>query len=193
MPNEQLDSSEQLIERICRADETALAELFDRLADHAYAIAVGILRDADDADEVINDVFARVWRQAERFDPERGSAASWIGVMVRSQSLDRLRQRRRHAALSLHPEDNTIAYSEEDEPRPDQATEQALLSRLTRRALAGLSDAQSQVLRMAYFRDLSHRDIAEMLQLPLGTVKSHCRRGLGRLRQVLVDIDPASR
>ncbi len=185
------DSSERLIERICRADESALAELFDRLADHAYAIAMGILRNADDAEEVINDAFARVWRQAERFDPERGSAASWIGIMVRSQSLDRLRQRRQHAAQSLHPDGNTEAYSEDDEPWPDQAAEHASLARLTRRALAGLSDAQRQVLSMAYFRDLSHRDIADMLQLPLGTVKSHCRRGLTRLRRALVDIDPA--
>lgn len=187
------DCSEQLIERICRADQSALAELFDRLADHAYAIALGILRDADDADEIVNDVFARVWRQAERFDPERGSAASWVGVMVRSQSLDRLRQRRRHERDALHPDGNTVAYSEDTGPGPDQVADHALFALITRRALAGLSDAQRQVLRMAYFRDLSHRDIADMLQLPLGTVKSHCRRGLSRLRHALVDTDPASR
>ncbi|TVQ36460.1 MAG: sigma-70 family RNA polymerase sigma factor [Wenzhouxiangella sp.] len=181
-----------LVERICRGEAEALGELFDCLADHNYAIAVSILRNPDDAEEILNDVFARVWTHAERYDPKRGSVAAWVGVMTRSRCLDRLRQLARRGG-QLNPEDSNLTYLEDQHALPEQATEQALLARAARGALAGLSEIQRRILRLAYFRDMSQRDIAEMLQLPLGTVKSHCRRGLGRLRQALDDFDPAAR
>ena len=179
------------IDRICRADEQALGALFDAQANRLFAQAMKILRHPDDAEEVINDVFSTVWLRAESFDAGRGTVSAWLTTMTRSRCLDRLRREARHRSDSLNPESDYDAYDSESNDETEHQADQFALGDATDQALDGLSVGQRQVLRLAFFQDLSHQDIADRLNMPLGTVKSHCRRGLALLRNALAAYDPA--
>lgn len=182
----------ELVERICRADEQALAELFDRLAEPCYAIALSILKDPDNAEEVVSEVFDQVWRRAESFDPCRGTVTTWINVLTRSRSLDCWRREARHAADHLNPEEHSDAYHEHDAHLPENQADRHSFGVQARKVMASMSPGQQRVLKMAFFHDLSHQEISQRLKMPLGTVKSHCRRGLALLRWALHRYDPAS-
>jgi RNA polymerase sigma-70 factor (ECF subfamily) len=182
-----------LIERICRSDERALGELFDHQSERLFALALAMTRNADDAEEIVNDVFSAVWMRAESFDPERGSVAAWLGTMTRSRCLDRLRREVRHRADPLNPEGRAPAYGVMMDNQTERFSEQASLGEAAAKAMQQLNAAQCRVLRMAFFQDLSHQDIAARLKMPLGTVKSHCRRGMLALRSALGAYNPARR
>lgn len=185
--------AEQLIERVCESDESALATLFDMFADRVYAIAVSIVHSSALAEEICSDVFMQVWMKADRFDPVRGSAKAWIFTMARSRSLDALRREARHRREQLHPETDVAAYTDDNAEQTFDQLETATVASAVRDSLHALNRGQRQVIRLAFFKGLSHQEIAERLGLPLGTVKSHCRRGLGRMRSVLSLFDPARR
>jgi RNA polymerase sigma-70 factor, ECF subfamily len=177
--------AEQLIERICESDERALEMLFDLFAVRVYAISMSILKCRSLADEVCSEVFMQVWLKADTFDPARGNAQSWIVTMARSRSLDRLRREARHRGESLHPERLGTTYSNQQTLEPGDQFERGASAAVVRRSIEQLTQGQQRVVRLAFFKGLSHQEIAERLSMPLGTVKSHCRRGLGRLRSVL--------
>jgi RNA polymerase sigma-70 factor, ECF subfamily len=180
-----------LIERICRSDEQALAQLFDRLADHAYGVAFRILRNHDDAEEVVGEVFQQIWLKADGWDSARGSVMAWINVLTRSRSLDHLRREARHQGVPLHPNAGPDAYHGQGDDKLQHFMELDMFGAEARQVLDTLSAGQRQVLRLAFFQDMSHQEIAHRLKMPLGTVKSHCRRGLGLLRSALGRYDPA--
>ncbi len=182
--------AEQLIEQICTSDEMALATLFDMFADRVYALALPIVGCAGLVEEVCSDVFTQVWLKADRFDPARGNAESWIMMMARSRSLDRLRKEARHRSGLPHPFDDTVAYSDQSLEEPSGQFESDVTASAVRHSLAALNDGQQRVIRMAFFRGLSHQEIATRLGVPLGTVKSHCRRGLARMRSALMHYHP---
>lgn len=181
----------ELIERICRADEQALGELFDLQANRLYAMACSILGSRDDAEEVVNDVLGAVWARAESYDPARGTVEAWLTTMTRSRCLDRLRRDHRHRARRLNPDAMPAAYDEMMVMPGEHDSRLHDLGMATARAMRRLTAAQRRVVRLAFFQELSHRDIAARLQMPLGTVKSHCRRGLALLRRSLSAYDPA--
>ncbi|MDZ7789143.1 MAG: sigma-70 family RNA polymerase sigma factor [Xanthomonadales bacterium] len=187
MPLQHTDPSE-LIESICGADERALATLFDLYADRVYGQALSILRCPDDAEEVCSEVFDKAWIGAERFDPERGSVATWLGAMARNASLDRLRRNARHVRDRV---DVDVDGAESLQPVPELLVDQKQFKEASRDALATLSKTQRRVLRLAFIQGLTHQDIANRLRMPLGTVKSHCRRGLCAMRSALIRFDPA--
>jgi RNA polymerase sigma-70 factor, ECF subfamily len=180
-----------LLERICRAEQSALADLFDEQSDRLFALAMSVLRNADDAEEIVNDVFAQVWLRAESYDARRGSVSAWLNTMTRSRCLDRLRREQRHKAEVLNPESTVPAYQGHADPDIDDLADRAALRSAARAAIGRLTLAQRRVLRLAFFQDLSHQDIAMRLKMPLGTVKSHCRRGISLLRGALGAYDPA--
>lgn len=182
MGNTSTPSPESLIRQINDGEETALATLFDRFADHAYAIAIGIVRNPSEAEEIVNDVFSAVWMQAGRFDSQRGSVANWIGIMTRSRSLDRLRKLARNKTTSVHPVEDAVSYLQDNEELCDWQLDQQTIRPLINSAFQALSPAQGQALELALFEELSHSEIAKRLNLPLGTVKSHCKRGMARLK-----------
>ncbi len=182
--------AEQLIERVCASDEMALATLFDMFADRVYALALPIVGCVGLAEEVCSDVFTQVWLNADRFDPARGNAESWIMMMARSRSLDRLRKEARHRSGLPHPLEEAVAYSDRDPEEPSRELESDITASAVRQSLEALNDGQKRVIRMAFFRGLSHHEIASRLGMPLGTVKSHCRRGLARMRSALLQYHP---
>ena len=175
-----------LVGRLRFGDADALGRLYDLAVGRVYAIALRVLRDPGDAEEVVSDVFLQVWEQAASYCPERGAVMAWLQTLAWSRAVDRRRRLRRHrAAEPLHPEDAPAAYtSGEDDPAEALASSLANVRRV-REAVAALSPAQRQVLSLAYGEDLSHPDIAQRTGLPLGTVKSHARRGMAALRAAL--------
>jgi len=181
-----------LIARIARQDEDALGALYDATVGRVYGMALRILRDEQGAEEVAEEVFFQVWRQAGRYDPARGRPLGWLLNLARSRALDQLR--RRDEALS-HPDPSTLHADERGgEPGFSEAREgrdpQDLLAateahRGLHRALAALEPVPRQMVALAFFRGLTHEEIAASTNLPLGTVKSHIRRALTALRAAL--------
>ncbi|HEY1011609.1 MAG TPA: sigma-70 family RNA polymerase sigma factor [Herpetosiphonaceae bacterium] len=177
---------EQAMDRLARGDLGALEELYQRYARPIYSLAIRILGDERDAEEVLQDVLERAWRHAPSFDRQRGRVATWLLSMAHHVAIDvlRKRQRRPQAADSESAEKATRLIAD---PAPD-AAEQALSNEqadLIRQALRELPDSQKQAIELAYFKELSHLEIAALLGDPLGTVKTRIRRGMERLKAVL--------
>jgi RNA polymerase sigma-70 factor (ECF subfamily) len=167
-----------LIARIREGDETAVTALYDRHAAPLLALAYRILGNRADAEDVVLEALARVWREAERFDAARGSLRAWLTVMVRSRALDLIRARRRSERLTAdaargNPEAAMVVGdpAEEDERR-----------RRVLAALAELPGPQREAIELAYYGGFSQSEIAERLGAPLGTVKTRIRDGMQKLR-----------
>ncbi len=164
-------------------DSSGLAALYDRHARAIYSLAIRILADAAEAEDVVQDVFTQAWRQATRYDAARAPVAGWLMIITRARALDRLRRRRSRIAEA----DMDASTPDPRDPDPSQETlaisaEQA--DRL-RGALGELSDGQRAAIELAYYEGLSQSDIAERLHQPLGTIKTRMRSGLLKLREVL--------
>lgn len=175
--------------RVIAGDERALGQLYDRFGTFAYSLAAAIVPDRSDAEEVVADAFAQIWRSAATFDGSRGSVTAWVSTIVRTRSLDLLRSQKRRARVL----DEAAAMTDEGAspglsmgaPSPDRGVEVSEAQVLVRRALAELPAAQRQVLELAYFGGLSQSEIAERLSEPLGTVKTRMRAGMEKMRQSL--------
>src|ERR1700736_4025354 len=176
-------ADEAALARMAQGDHDGLAELYDRHARAIYSLALRILQDRAEAEDVVQDVFAQVWTQAARYDTSRGAVAAWMLMMARSRSIDRLRSRRARP-------DNT-ADTGATLNMPDAGVRQDLqllsaeeVARL-RRALAELPLLQRVALELAYYEGLTHAEIAERLEEPLGTVKTRIRQAVIRRRESL--------
>jgi len=171
---------EDLMARIVRQDQQALGELYEAMAGRVYGLALRITRHVQTAEEVVEDAFWQVWRQAPRFDAARGGAVAWILTIARSRALDALRR-----------SDRAEPLDEEDLAQlPAGGDPHDLLAAVQREhrlhaALRNLDPLPRQLVALAFFRGLSHDEIASQMSLPLGTVKSHIRRALLRLRESL--------
>lgn len=164
-------------------DETALANFYDATLGRAYGIALRITRSQADAEEAAMDAYLQVWRDAAAYRPELGSPLGWLLTIVRSRALDRLRRRDR---AESHPEPDTLAADcQGADDGPDELLHASDRNGVLQQALSALPALQRQLVALAFLRDLSHGEIAELTALPLGTVKSHLRRALQRLRHDL--------
>lgn len=176
---------------IAEQDEAAFAQLYEALAPRVLALALRILRNAACAEEVVEDCFWQVWRQAARYDPARGCAEAWVLTLARSRALDRWRARERGAALSLDAlQEAGQANGLMTEPEDARQDAEALLDasrqqRQLHQALQALRPEARQLLALAFFRGLTHEEIAEQTGLALGTVKSQIRRALAALNPLL--------
>ncbi len=169
---------------VAEHDERAISALYDATFARVYSLVLRIVRSPALAEEVVEETYFQVWRQAVRFDATRGSAITWLLSMARSRAIDTLRHEMRFQHDDL---DDAEAACETHDPRPlgdellDASRQQAELHR----ALMLLGAQPRQLVSLAFFRGLSHEEIAEQTQLPLGTVKSTIRRALNRLREML--------
>ncbi len=178
-----------------RGDPAAMSALYDRYAPAVLGLALRITRERADAEDVVVDTFAQVWRDAVRFEQQRGSVASWIATIARSRSLDLLRARARRNKLTdsasetadISPAAMGTPFSS---PMADVLADER--SRKIQAALATLPDAQRAALELAYFEGLSQSEIAERLDEPLGTIKTRVRLGLRRLRDLLAPFRPGA-
>jgi RNA polymerase sigma-70 factor (ECF subfamily) len=174
-----------LIERIAQQDQAALSELYDRYARVVYAIAYKSLNSVEESEEVVLDVFAQVWRIAGQYKPEKGRVDTWLFMLARSRILDRLR------SLQRVSKKVTASMEAEQIQLPRQVVdpvEDVLISERRTQVLAALDQLpleQRQVIELAYYKGLSHSEIAAQTGISLGTVKTRIRLGLTKLRHVL--------
>ncbi|MGB3737272.1 MAG: sigma-70 family RNA polymerase sigma factor [Ilumatobacter sp.] len=168
----------QVFERVQRGDQQAFASLYDELSPKIFGTVKRVLRDPAMSEEVTQEVFVEIWQQADRFDPERASVATWALTMARRRAVDRVRreqsQRNRVEALAGQRDD---AVNE-----PGQQVIDGLEAGAVRDALGQLPADQRDVLILSFLEGLPHGEIAERLDIPLGTVKGRVRGGLKKLR-----------
>ena len=174
---------------VAEQDERAFKRLYEALSPRVYALALRILRNAAHAEEVVEDCFWQVWRQAARFDPQRGSAEAWVLTLARSRALDawRARDRAQDGLVSLEAmeEDGQPLPESEAHAAADSLLEASRGSRALHAALAQLPAQARQLVALAFLRGLTHEEIAAQTGLALGTVKSHIRRALAQLKTAL--------
>jgi RNA polymerase sigma-70 factor (ECF subfamily) len=177
---------ESCLRRIASGDQGAAARVYDRHARPLYSLILRILGNEAEAEDVLQDVFAQAFRQAARYDSRRGAVAAWLLTIARSRAIDRLRARRTRVEA---PTGELRAFDEMPDSHPDAAS--TMLdeerSRLVRQALGELPMLQRVAIELAYYEGLSHSEIAERLEQPLGTVKTRIRLGLLKLRDVLTE------
>ncbi len=173
----------QWIAAICLHDEQALCALYDATLPRVYGLVLKIVRKPALAEEVVEDTFFQVWRQALRFDPVRGVPMAWLLGMARSRAIDSLRREARFQNQGSGNDDSTVAV--DPAPTTDELLDVARGHADLHHALTLLNAQPRQLVALAFFRGLSHEEIAQQTQLPLGTVKSQIRRALLVLRQAL--------
>jgi RNA polymerase sigma-70 factor, ECF subfamily len=169
--------------RMARGDHDALAELYDRHARPVYSLALRILQDRADAEDVVQEAFAQAWAQAARYDAQRGAVAAWLLTLARSRAIDRLRSKRARPDRSAG--ENAVVDVADAAATPDLQLLSAEQVDRVRVALRDLPALQRVTLELAYYEGLSHAEIAEQLEQPLGTVKTRIRQGMIRLREAL--------
>lgn len=171
-----------LLKRASRGDEGAFAEWYDATSSRAYGLAVRVLRDRAQAEEVTQEAYLDCWRHAARFDPARGSALSWLLTVVHRKAVDRVRSAeastRRDAAYG-HRE-IAVAHDETAE-----AAAASLDATRVRTALADLTIKQREAVQLAFLGGYTHTEVAALLDLPIGTAKTRIRDGLIRLRDTM--------
>lgn len=176
-----------LLRSVAGRDAQALARFYDLSLGCVYGLILRVVRNPADAEEVVSDLYLQVWDKAAEYCRERGSVLAWLKTLAWSRAVDRQRKCSRHAGeVELHPEAVEDAYTECEGLSVEQTAEAWSSARAVQATFATLSDIQRQVLTLAFHQDMSHQDIATLTRLPLGTVKSHVRRGLASLRQALL-------
>ena len=179
-----------LLGRIRFGDAAALGEFYDLTVGRSHALALRVLGNAADAEEAVSDAYLQVWERAATYCPERGAVLAWLQTLAWSRAMDHKRARLRRQPPGLHPDESLLAYKECEDPAPEQLVETHGIACRVAAAMANLAEAQRRVLALAFGEDLSHAEIAERTGLPLGTVKSHARRGLASLRDALDPLIP---
>lgn len=182
------DADVKLVRRMRAGDENALGEFYDRWFPVVNCLATRMLKSPTEAEDAVEETFWQAWRQADRFEPERGTVQSWLLTIARSRVLDRLRamRRRREEPIEVTPIDmSDLAASPSD---PSLAVEHAERKRFVLTALAELPQEQREALELGYFGGLSQSEIAHRLQLPLGTVKTRMRLAMTKLRESLAAV-----
>ena len=181
--NDDVSSDAALVQQLLRRDVRAFEQLYDRHSRIVYGLVLRILQQGSTAEEVVQDVFLQLWRNASRYQASRGPFVPWLLTLARNRALDTLRlkserQRRREDQTEELPQIAQV-------PQYEQALDEKRRAEVVRSLMSSLSAPQKKAIELAYFEGLSHSEIAEALHEPLGTVKSWIRNGLIRLKEGL--------
>jgi len=175
-------SQQDLLERIAQGDQRAFSDLYDQIAPRVFGLVRRVLKDQAQSEEVTQEVFLEIWQSATRFDPNKGGASTWILTMAHRRAVDRVRasqaSRDRDTRIGIrdyNPDYDTVA--ETIEVRIEHERVEKAMSRLT--------ELQRQAVSLAYYGGYSHSEVAQMLSVPIGTVKTRLRDGMIRLRDEL--------
>jgi RNA polymerase sigma-70 factor (ECF subfamily) len=174
-------------------DHAAMSTFYDRYAPAVMGLAMRITRERSDAEDVVVDTFAQVWRDVGRFEAGRGSVGAWVATIARSRALDLLRARGRRDRIDEIAEGESTVSPTAIGSQPPSPLSNVLSderAQLVQQAMASLPVAQRASLELAYFGGLSQSEIAERLEEPLGTIKTRMRLGLRRLRELLAPLGP---
>jgi RNA polymerase sigma-70 factor (ECF subfamily) len=188
VPASTLEVDQRTLEQLAGGNEGALAELYDRHSRLLYSLALRIVRHQADAEDVLQEVFSQVWRQASRYDASRGTVVGWLVTLTRGRAIDRLRRER------VKPDQVRDELAARDLPDRGMSADLQLVTAeqalQVRAALEALPDTQRVPLELAYFEGLTQTEIADRLTVPLGTVKTRMRQALLRLREALAGQKP---
>jgi RNA polymerase sigma-70 factor (ECF subfamily) len=172
-------SLDTLLQQTAAADQRAFSELYDRVAPRVLGLIRRLLVDHAQSEEVAQEVFLEIWRTAPKFDTERGAAMSWILTMAHRRAVDRVR-----ASQSGHDRDLKIGIRdlEREYDQTSETVEIRIEHERVKKAMAQLTELQRQAISLAYYGGYSHSEVAELLHVPIGTVKTRLRDGMIRLR-----------
>lgn len=172
-----------LVELVVRQDMLALEALYSRYSRPIFSLALKILGDREVVEEVVQEVFLRLWTRAYGYDPQRGKLLSWLLTITHHRAIDELRRRRNQPdSEELHDQ---LAGQEVQEGNPSESIDQVEEREVVQQALAQLPVAQRRPIEMAYYGGLTQVEIAETLKEPLGTIKTRMRLGMQKLRLLL--------
>jgi RNA polymerase sigma-70 factor (ECF subfamily) len=169
-----------LIAQMARGDQSAFRDVWDQAAGPVLGITRAVIRDPAQAEEVAQEVMLEVWRTASRFDPERGSPMAWLSTLAHRRAVDRVRSEQRAAQRELRAAAHSVAFDEVTE-----AVQTQLDRERVQRCLGSLTELQRESVTLAYYEGYTYREVAELLRVPAGTVKTRMRDGLIRLRDCL--------
>lgn len=180
------------IERIGDGDRDAFASFYDETSSFVFGLLLKILDDRDEAEDVAQEVYTQIWRTASTYDPARSSAWTWVAMVARSRALDRVRSEGSYSEamdeLEGRPETDVLGAGFRT---PEEVATLSERREIVREAIGDLPDPQTHALKLAFFRGLSHREIADRTGTPLGTVKSRIRSGMQKLERKLTPVlDP---
>lgn len=177
-----------LMQLIVQERQAALDELYDRYGRLVYSLAYRIVGSTQTAEEITLDVFSRVWEKGHTYDAAKSKVSTWLTSLTRNRAIDQVRRE------GIRPEKNSIGWSEitavpiTDSHNPEIQTALSMQQEKVRQAVATLPKNQQEALWLAFFKGMSHREIAEYLDEPLGTIKGRIRAGMKALKTVLIDI-----
>ncbi len=175
-------TDDELLQAVAHGDRQAFSGLYDRFASIAHGVVRGVVRDPSQSEEVTQEVFVEVWRLAPRFDPDRGSARTWLLTMAHRRAIDRVRSEQ-------SSRDRTERVGHRDRGRSfDEVSEEVEVSlehEQIRAALGSLTKLQREAVELAYYQGYTYREVADILDTPLGTIKTRMRDGLIRLRDAM--------
>ena len=171
-----------LISKIAKGCESALKKLYDNTISQVYGLAYKILSNKPDADEVALDVFKQIWNKALDYEPDRGSPSAWLITVTRSRAIDKIRSDAKRRTTN----EPLLTDSIDNSPLPDETASIREKRELIDKALSELTPKQRKSIELAYFNGLSQSEISELMNEPLGTVKSWMRTGMMRLREILI-------
>ncbi len=175
-------TEDELLVAVAKGDQDAFSTLYDRLAPSVLGVVRGVVRDPAQSEEVAQEVLVEVWKQASRFDQERGSARTWILTIAHRRAVDRVRSEQAH-----RNRDQKVGQRDQMRPFDEVAekVETRLEHKAVREALDSLTELQREAVELAYYRGLTYREVAELLDTPLGTIKTRMRDGMIRMRDSL--------
>ncbi|MFD3875103.1 ECF RNA polymerase sigma factor SigK [Streptomyces sp. NPDC058623] len=173
---------QEVMERVSQGDKDAFSVLYDAVAATVFGIAVKVVRDRAQSEEVAQEVMIDVWRQAARYRPEQGAVMTWVATIAHRRAVDRVR-----SAQAAANREHTTGVRDQMRPFDEVAeeVETRLDSEQVRRCLRGLTELQRQAVTLAYYGGLTYREVAEELRSPLATIKTRMRDGLIRLRDCM--------
>ncbi len=177
------DSDEALLVRTAAGDREAFEVLYDRFSPRVYGLVRKVVRDPGLSQDTVQDVMTELWRTAPRFDPDRGNAVSWILTLAHRRAVDTVRREQ-----SARDRADAVGRQEDAERPFDDVSEAVTMAdehSQIRRALDALTELQRQAIEMAYFDGMTYREVAEKLDVPLGTIKTRMRDGMIRLRDTM--------
>lgn len=180
------DDEKELMKRIKARDPKALEQLYDIYSTLLYGLVIPIVKKREEAEDVLQEVFITIWEKASTFDEDRGNVYSWIVTLTRNKAIDRIRSKgyksQQKASVSTSEPDFTL---EGDRYDPLETTIHSDRAELVKMALDQIPEKQREVIKIAYYQGMTQSEIADHLNLPLGTVKTRTRQGLIKLKDIL--------
>ncbi len=180
-----LEAEVELLRRIGQGDRRSFEALYDRFSGLLFSTCYRVLNNQEAAEDTLQDVFIQIWEKAPFYDPARGKPLSWAVTLTRNKAIDRLRSAQRRQRLQENMQSESETFDQFDDGSSFDAVASVETSKLVRETITQLSNDQRVAIELAFFSSLTQMEIAERLNVPLGTVKARIRRGMVKLRDVL--------